>query len=219
MQNKKEDYIYDICYRNQTVYFLDDSNFQDDNSKTDFELHISLPKMSEMTGYIEEYNNNFLDEMDYANEGIICIPCLTERYPVNEKPFIINNDESSVFLAENKVGISHDIEGLKSISVKYILNIDISKPFNVITKDLKVLESENPFFSLYQYLKGAMNVDNDKFLHTFISSARLDVLEREETQFMIIEYYYLRRFVKATKEQAKLAIDEIYGLDYNKTRY
>lgn len=212
MGKNKDDHIYNLCYGSQMVYFLDDSSFQDDHSKVDFECGMSLPKISEMSDHIEEYNNYFLDESDYGNGGIISIQCSERKCLINKKPKIKNKDESSVFLSEKKVSLSEVIKGQKSISFKYVLSIDISKSFEDIIYDLNELELNNPTFSLYSYLSCAANIKNDKHLKTFISGARLDVLESTNEQFMMVEYYYLRKFANATITQSRLALDKIYNL-------
>lgn len=210
MDKNKEDYIYNLCYKNQIIHYWDDTMFQNEEENSDVKLNIQVPKMSAMAMYFEEYAQNFLSSSNYLHDGIVSIPCGIKEYLYNEKPKIRNQNGSTVVLRESQMGESMDIYGEKLFSVKYFLDIDIKAPMDEIINDLYEVKEDNRFLN-YNDIMG-FNIDPEKSeqIRTYFSGLRFHVLSSQTLQFAMIEYYYLRRYAKATINQARKQIEFIY---------
>lgn len=210
MIDNKEDYIYNLSYKNQILSFLDDFEFQNEEYELDYPF--GLVKVSDMIDQIEELNTIFLHSSDYCSEGLISIPCSLETYELGKVPEIVNIDNSSVYLTHERMAISDSIlDDKKHITVKYILNVDISKPLDEICNELHSLELKNTFFDFFKYSSSNMNIKTEREFKGLITSSRLNFL-LNDLPFLAIEYYMFRGVLNASIEQTRKAIKNIYGL-------
>lgn len=208
MDVNKLDSIYSLAYDNQIMHYLDDVLFQDDNE--DLGLSFETPRISELSKYIEEFTELYLNENHFYDSGRIRFKCGKISYDCGEIPKIKNDLESTVYLMEEKTK-RFSIEGDPKIEVEYILEIDISKNSIQIEKDIKKLMVYNNFFNFFELVSKNMNVKTYEQFCVVINSARIDTLLEMKWSFMVLEYCHLRKYAFLSIEGAKRAIEIIYA--------
>ncbi len=208
MEVDKLNHVYSLSYDNQIMYYLDDVLFQEDHSELN--LDYETPRISELAYHINEFTNKYLKREHFSDEGFVNINAGKKEYEEGSVPLIINNDTSSVYLTEKRQSIT-DLNGRKRIVIKYILEIDISKDFELIKKDLITLQKINNFFDLFELMSKAINVRDFDHLFVLINGARIDFLVETKWSFMVMEYCHLRKYAFLSQERAKIAIEKIYA--------
>lgn len=207
MEKNKLDQIYALSYENQIIYYFDDVLFQDD--KEDLNMDFDVPRISELSRYISEFTESFLNSSHFSDFGVVHINCGLKEYEKGKTPRINNNDKSSIYLTERRDS-SSTVTGEDKIIIKYTIEVDISKDFSLISSDLNILIKTNPFFDFFNLMEESLGIKNIDQFSVLINSARIDLLLEMKWSFMVIEYCHLRKFAFLSKERALSAIKIIY---------
>ncbi len=194
MREKKEDYLYPLSFKGQTIYYYDDTRFAN-HPKT----NKSYVKVSSLSKYIEEFSS-LANKEDFALEGVLEIYYSTSNF--EEIPLI--NRENSLVKLIARDGIENDGQKTSDLYVQVNLTCSLES----IMAEIEWLAKSNEFFTMPFFLlsKGLNSIEH---LKNYIVSEKLFMMN-EEHAFMALEYSHVRKNLKFDKKDTFRYLTELY---------